>query len=110
MMSRPAYPGNWTELATECKRKANWTCQHCGARQFEIKTSRKGNPYYIYLHAAHALHCEKSDPQPELLCLCISCHGKLDYTRKVRDHRIRMECLRHLKLMIERGQVTIKEY
>lgn len=109
MMNRPLYPVNWPALARACKERAGWICEHCGVAQFTIQQSKRGNPYIVYLAAAHSLTSSKGDPEPELLCLCPSCHGKLDYKRKVRNHRIRLECLKHLRLLVEQGLITIRE-
>jgi ssDNA-binding Zn-finger/Zn-ribbon topoisomerase 1 len=102
---RKQYPDQWEELSTACKEKAGWTCEHCGARQHEIRTSKKGKPYFIYLHAAHRNH-DKSNPNPALLCLCVSCHARYDYEHREREAAIRLEQLKHLRLLINAGAVT----
>jgi ssDNA-binding Zn-finger/Zn-ribbon topoisomerase 1 len=106
---RRQYPDQWEQLSTACKEKAGWTCEHCGARQHEIRTSKKGNPYFIYLHAAHKNH-DKRNPDPVLICLCVSCHARYDYEHREREARARLECLKHLKLLIERGAVTARVF
>ncbi len=108
-MSRKAYPTNWEDLARRCKERADFTCEHCGVKQHQIVTSRKGTPYFIYLHAAHKHH-DKDNPQPELLCLCISCHARYDYQRKQKEARLRVETLKHLRLLIEQGVVQVSNY
>ena len=105
MMYRSLYPDQWEHLAAACKEAANWTCEHCGARQHEVRTSKKGNPYFIYLHAAHKNH-DKDNPTPELLCLCVSCHARYDYEHRERQAIVRLECLKHLRLLIAEGYVT----
>jgi len=103
---RKIYPPNWPELAQACKERAGWQCEHCGVKQHQIVISRRGIPYFIYLHAAHKNH-DRQNPDPELLCLCISCHARLDYQYKQRESRIRLEVLKHLRLLIEQGHVTV---
>lgn len=108
MYRRQLYPPNWPELAQTCKERAQWECEHCGAKQYELKTSRRGTPYLIYLHAAHKNH-DPQNPNPELLCLCISCHACLDYQYKQREARVRLEILKHLRLLINAGHISVRE-
>jgi hypothetical protein len=109
MINRPAYPANWEVLARQCKERANFTCEHCGVKQHQIVTSHKGTPYFIYLHAAHKHH-DRHNPTPELMCLCISCHARYDYQRKQREARIRLEMIKHLRLLVEQGIVEVKYF
>jgi hypothetical protein len=102
MMSH-LYPSNWKRLSQQCKARANWQCEHCGARQYEIVTSRKGTPYFIYLHAAHRRQLDQHNPSPDLICLCVSCHAKYDYEHKQRLARIRLEQMKHLRFLIREG-------
>ncbi len=109
MTNREFYPANWPELARACKERAGWACEHCGVKQHEIVTSRKGTPYFIYLHAAHKNH-DHDNPDPELLCLCISCHSRYDYRHKQREAILRLERMKHLKLLIEQGLIAVRVY
>jgi 5-methylcytosine-specific restriction endonuclease McrA len=106
---RAQYPERWEELSRECKERANWQCSHCGVKQYEIVLSKRGRPYMIYLHAAHKNH-DKSNPNPELVCLCISCHAKLDYQHKQRAARVHLEHIKHLRRLIEIGVVEVTAY
>lgn len=106
-MNRRLYPCNWRALAEACKARAGWRCEHCGVAQYEIVTSRKGKPYIIYLAACHKYH-DRQNATPELLCLCVTCHARLDYEHKQKEARIRLEILKHLRLLIASGAVTIK--
>jgi hypothetical protein len=101
MMSH-LYPSNWKRLSRRCKERANWQCEHCGARQYEIVTSRKGTPYFIYLHAAHRRQLDQHNPSPDLMCLCVSCHAKYDYEHKQRERRIALERLKHQCAWLQR--------
>jgi len=105
---RQMYPANWRDLALACKIRANWKCEHCGVSQFDIRESRRGTPYFVYLAAAHRYPFQESNPNPELLCLCPSCHGKLDYQHKQSRERVKLECLKHLKALVTLGIVAIK--
>lgn len=109
MTNREAYPDTWEALALACKERAGWECEHCGVRQYQLMTSRKGKPYIVYLHAAHKNH-DRDNPAPELLCLCISCHARYDYRHKQREARIRLERMKHLKLLIEQGLIAVRVY
>jgi len=93
MMSH-LYPSNWKRLSQQCKARASWQCEHCGARQYENRLSKKGIPFYIYLHAAHKDH-DKGNPDPALIALCPSCHARYDYAHKQREARIALERLKH---------------
>lgn len=106
---RQLYPPNWPELAQACKERAGWQCEECGAQQYELKTSRRGTPYLIYLHAAHINH-DPHNPAPALRCLCISCHARLDYQHKQREARVRLEILKHLRFLIEQGHISVKSF
>ena len=51
---RRRYPKNWKQLATECKHRAGWICEHCGEAHLTIKVSKRtGVLYPMRLHAAH---------------------------------------------------------
>ncbi len=71
-------------------------CEHCGIAQFMVIESRTGQPYLIYLHAAHADPAQsKSEPQPHLIALCVRCHARYDYAIKQRAARVALERLKH---------------
>lgn len=57
------YPHNWKELATACKDRAGWQCEHCGTAN--------------WLTAAHTDH-DLENPNPRLMCLCWPCHKRYD--------------------------------
>lgn len=105
---RARYPVNWPDLALACKERAGWRCEECLVKQHSIRVSRRGTPYFIYLHAAH-INDDPENPAPELRCLCISCHARYDYQRKERAAALRLEILKHLKLLVDQGIVTIQE-
>lgn len=106
---RVRYPASWETLSRECKERAGWKCEMCGIAQHTIAISKRGNPYIIYLHAAHKRH-DKSNPEPELVCLCVACHGKLDHEQRQRAARVHLEHVKHLRLLIERGLIEVRAY
>lgn len=106
-LQRKRYPTNWDVLASQCKERANWQCEHCGVAQFTSQVSKRGVPYYVYLHAAHRRH-DTDNPQPELIALCPTCHARYDYENKQRAARVRLERIKHLRLLIERGIVALR--
>ena len=93
---RQQYPSEWEALAHACKVRAGWKCEHCGIAQFTVIESRTGQPYLIYLHAAHADPAQsKSEPQPHLIALCVRCHARYDYAIRQRAARVALERLKH---------------
>ncbi len=98
---RRRYPLNWEILAQACKERAGWRCEHCHIEQYAIRTSKRGTPYYVYLHAAH-IHHDQDNQQPELIALCIACHARYDYRHKERQKRIELERLKHQRALASR--------
>jgi hypothetical protein len=97
---RKRYPAEWEALAKACKEWAGWKCEHCGVAQFEVIESRTGQPYMVYLHAAHADPELRKDAQaPHLLALCVRCHARYDYAIRQRQARVALERLKHQKLL-----------
>ena len=96
---RRLYPTNWETLARQCKEQAAWKCEFCHVKQGSKRTSRRtGKRYPVYLHAAHANH-DIGNPNPLLLCLCPTCHGKYDYRYRIKEHHIALERLKHKQLL-----------
>lgn len=106
---RRRYPANWEELSKQCKERAGWKCERCGAEQYSIAVSKRNTPYMIYLHAAHRWH-DKDNPEPELLALCVACHARHDWQYKQAQARAHLEHIKHLQLLIERGLVTVEAF
>lgn len=104
---RAKYPPNWEQLARQCKERAAWRCEHCGAEQYSIAISKHNTPYMIYLHAAHKYH-DKENPTPDLIALCVACHARHDWRYKQSQARVHLERLKHLKRLIDTGIVTIE--
>ena len=94
-------------MALAAKQAANWQCQACGIGQFDMRLSRKGNPYLVYLHTAHRYHDVEND-QADLQVLCPSCHGKHDAEERQRTARGYIETMRHLQLLIAAGIVEMR--
>lgn len=97
---RRRYPKNWKTLATLCKNRAGWKCEECQEAHLTIKISKRtGLVYTMYLHAAHT-GCYTA--RPKLIALCPSCHAKLDWQRRQRTSNVRLERMKHIRLLLIR--------
>jgi hypothetical protein len=80
MMQRSCYPPTWEQLAYEAKERAGWMCEVCMVPHGAIvRSPRTGNPYVVYLQAAHLNH-DHGNSCPELKAVCPVCHAR--YYRK----------------------------
>ena len=96
---RKQYPNNWEQLARQCKEQAGWQCEFCDIRNGAERISRRtGACYIVYLHAAHQFH-DVGNPDPHLLCLCPTCHGRYDYQYRMRQKWLNHERLKHHLLL-----------
>ncbi len=96
---RKQYPKNWEQLARQCKEQAGKRCVFCHITQGKKrKSKRTGKRYRVYLHAAHRDH-DVGNPNPVLLCLCPTCHGKYDYRSRMHQKRLNHERLKHHLLL-----------
>lgn len=101
---RRMYPKHWPQLAYVCKEAAGWRCQRCHIKQGSWRRSKRtGNRYRVWLHAAHVHMHDTHNPQPELWCLCPSCHGSYDYRLRLREQRVALERLKHQRQLRQRG-------
>lgn len=92
---RKQYPKNWEQLARQCKERADWKCEQCHITQGKKRTSKRtGKRYVVFLHAAHRDH-DIGNPNPVLLCLCPTCHGKYDFQHRMKEQQISHERLKH---------------
>jgi hypothetical protein len=99
---RKRYPDNWDDLSWQCKERAGWKCEFCHIRQGrKRKSKRTGKRYPVYLHAAHRDH-DLGNPNPILLCLCPTCHGKYDYRYRMSQQQVRLERMKHQMLLVAR--------
>lgn len=79
-MNKSIYPKNWSEIRKNVLERDNFTCQHCGCKEGEIRNSERNKSYRCVLQVAHLDH----DPEnwevniDRLLSLCQSCHLKND--------------------------------
>jgi hypothetical protein len=104
MRNRKKYPANWQEIATACKARAGWRCEHCTIAHGDWRTSRRtGRPYRVWLQAAHKNHLERLREDAGLLCLCFACHARYDYRHDQRLREVRLECLKHRRLLQQAG-------
>jgi hypothetical protein len=91
VFERHRYPADWEEMALDCKMRAGWRCEHCGAWHGEQRIGRiHGTLYTVFLAACHVNH-DPENPDAVLASLCQSCHLRHDgvqhgRTRK-RKHR-----------------------
>jgi hypothetical protein len=94
------YPPDWQALATACKERAGWRCEHCHIRHRAWRRSKRtGRRYRVYLQAAHKNHLDRAKSNAELLCLCFSCHARYDYQHDQRLADIRLHSLKHRHLL-----------
>ena len=80
MWNAEKYPPNWEELKLAVRERDNYTCQHCGCKHKELRTSQTGKVYEAQLHVAHLDHDKENweVTLDRLLLLCQSCHLKYD--------------------------------
>ena len=77
MIQRDLYPPSWEQLANAAKERAGWMCEVCMVPHGAIvRSPRTGNPYVIYLQAAHVNH-DHENPCPDLKAVCPRCHKRL---------------------------------
>ena len=99
MRNKHLYPPDWKAIAERCKELAGYRCQHCQIEQGAERTSRRGNLYRVYLQACHKDHTQRHKPNAELLCLCVRCHWWFDFNQWLREQDIRIQRLKHRKLL-----------
>lgn len=85
-MRKELYNEQFEEEKLACKERAGWQCEailpwtgeRCPTRDGDEKYSRRSRrKWIVYLHAAH-INNDPQNPTPELVCLCPSCHMRLD--------------------------------
>jgi hypothetical protein len=95
---RRRYPKNWKLIAYACKEHAKWLCEECHEANLTVKVSKRtGLCYKMRLHAAHVGSCTD---QPRLKALCPACHARLDAKHRRREVHIRLERLKHLRILV----------
>jgi hypothetical protein len=107
MKNKHLYPPHWKEISTRCKQIAGWKCQHCGVNQGDERISRRGRPYKVALQACHKDHSDRMNPHAELLCLCVRCHWWYDFGMWLREQEVRIERLKHRKLLEVKRQFAL---
>lgn len=81
---RHRYPANWDKMALECKERAQWQCQHCGAMRDEKRIGVvSGKEYTVVIAACHENH-DPENPEAVLISLCQACHMRLDAMQHAR--------------------------
>lgn len=98
---RRLYPRNWKQITTQRKEQAGWRCEWCHIRHGSRRrrSRRTGKPYTTWLHAAHVHPGDTLNPHPDLLILCPRCHGRYDYWYRMRAIILRLEILKHRRLI-----------
>jgi hypothetical protein len=97
MIQRYCYPPTWQQLAQEAKERAGWMCEMCMVPHGAIvRSPRTGNPYVIYLQAAHVNH-DHDNPYPELKAVCPICHAR--YYRKPKTQEERLLPCKRLRIL-----------
>ncbi len=97
------YPPEWPHLARVFKEQKGWRCERCGIMQGRTrKSKRTGDRYTVYLHAAHVQFNDTLNPNPDLLCLCPTCHGRYDYRLRARARRVSLERRKHQRALRDR--------
>lgn len=82
MMYRYYYPEDWPLQVQATRERAGWMCEVCMIPHGAIvRSPRTGNPYVVYLQAAH-VHHDHDNPDPDLKAVCPTCHGR--YFRRKR--------------------------
>ena len=95
----------WQRRAIACKSQDHWKCLHCGVHQFKVEVSVRGVPYFVYLHAAHIHEGDTRYPGRILITLCPACHARYDAQHRERVARVRIERLKHRKLLSRNRRV-----
>ena len=89
-MRKELYHEQFEEEKLACKERAGWQCEamlpwtgeRCPTKEGDVLWSRRSKrKYIVYLHAAH-LNNDPQNPKPDLICLCPSCHMRLDRNKE----------------------------
>ncbi len=90
-LKRHKYPPDWEEKSQAFREQHNYTCEFCGRSNGE--TFKSGGQ--VRVAAAHKYPNDTSNSDPDLYCLCQSCHRSYDngYQTDIMDegdHQVRM--------------------
>ena len=89
-MRKELYNERFEEEKLACKERAGWQCEailpwtgkRCPTRGGdELWSRRSKRKWIVYLHAAH-LNNDPENPNAELICLCPSCHMRMDRAKE----------------------------
>src|SRR5215468_2211290 len=84
MIYRYYYPEDWPLQVEETRERAGWLCEVCMVPHGAIvRSPRTGNPYVVYLQAAHVNH-DHNNPHPDLKAVCPTCHGRYFRRKRIR--------------------------
>ena len=91
---RSQYPPDWEQKSQAFRAEHNYTCEDCGYVQGDPLISKAGREYPGTVDAAHYWANDTHNPDPQLRCLCKSCHRKWDNQFQEimaeGDHQVRM--------------------
>ena len=89
-MHKELYDERFEEEKLACKERAGWQCEailpwtgeRCPTKEGdELWSRRSKRKWIVYLHAAH-LNNDPQNPHAELICLCPSCHMRMDRAKE----------------------------
>jgi 5-methylcytosine-specific restriction endonuclease McrA len=75
MRNKHLYPKNWKDIRALVLVRDSFSCQHCKVKQGSIKGLKKVK---ISLQVAHIDQNRSNNDLTNLICLCPSCHIKMD--------------------------------
>jgi hypothetical protein len=102
---KKGYASNYQMRSDWEKERVDYTCQHCGVRQGEVRMNKHGRFYKVVVHAAHVNH-DPHNPHAELIVLCSACHKRYDadeHGRKGRSTHYRKQ----REAQIQAGQLEL---
>jgi len=88
---KPAYPPDWSIIASRVKQDRHWTCQHCGIIQ--------GEDLHNNITVHHKDHDTFNNDPDNLLVLCQKRHLYLEA-----DCRLRQHLISHINHQLRLGQ------
>ena len=88
-MDKKRYPGNWKQIATGIKEKADWKCQVCGKQC--RRPNEKFDTHKRTLTVAHLNHVPEDCREENLKAMCAPCHLRYDAKHHAETRRQKKE-------------------
>ena len=115
MKNKEQYPPEWEDIKLFIRERDNYTCQHCGIKHKELKTSQTGKVYTAYLCVAHLDHDKENwgVKMDRLLLLCQACHLKNDRDSnltKAKESQANVVVKTKKQAIIDKLRADIAEY